>query len=301
MAGLRQRYEDREYWEDAEDMLRDQRSVAETAPVVDPDPIEDSIGRLTHAIEVEIIPRLILARRALPQPQGLADAALGRNAPSAGDITEFTRLVLAHDVGVATAYVEALRGRGVALEAVFLDLLAPAARQLGDLWNDDLCDFTEVTVGVWRLHQVVREFSTGARPDARAGEQGRRALLVALPGEQHTFGLVLLAEFFRRASWDVWSGPVASSGEMLGLVGAEWFGVVGLSISCSGQLQGLAAEIHAIRRASRNRAVGVMVGGSVFIDHPELVALVGADATAVDGRQATAQADSLLALMASHG
>ena len=34
-----------------------------------------------------------------------------------------------------------------------------------------------------------------------------------------------------------------------------------------------------------------MVGGRVFTEHPELVASVGADATAIDGRQAPIQAE----------
>jgi methanogenic corrinoid protein MtbC1 len=41
-----------------------------------------------------------------------------------------------------------------------------------------------------------------------------------------------------------------------------------------------------------------MVGGPVFLDRPELAALVGADASAVDARQAALQAESLLALAA---
>jgi hypothetical protein len=37
-----------------------------------------------------------------------------------------------------------------------------------------------------------------------------------------------------------------------------------------------------------------MVGGPVFIEHPELVAQVGADATAADAWQAVVQAQGLL-------
>ena len=40
-----------------------------------------------------------------------------------------------------------------------------------------------------------------------------------------------------------------------------------------------------------------MVGGPVFIDHPELATAIGADATAVDGRHAAQQAENVLDLM----
>ena len=42
-----------------------------------------------------------------------------------------------------------------------------------------------------------------------------------------------------------------------------------------------------------------MVGGRVFAEKPELAGLVGADATATDGRQAALQAETLLALLAT--
>ncbi len=296
MASLRSRVGDRDCWEDADATLRDRGALGAALPLADADAPADTIGRLAHAIEDEIIPRLVVARRGLPQ--GGADPFCGNPAPAAADVAEFARLVRDHDVAVAKAYVESLRARGASLEAIYLDLLAPTARLLGDLWTEDLCDFTEVTIGLWRLHQVVREVSPERGGEAQPGEAGRRALLVALPGEQHTFGVVLLAEFFRQAGWEVWSGPVGSSDELRGLVDSEMFGLVGLSVSCGDHVQGLASDIHNLRRASRHRGIGVMVGGPVFIDHPELVALVGADATALDGRRAVVQAESLLAVTA---
>ena len=42
--------------------------------------------------------------------------------------------------------------------------------------------------------------------DATYKEGGRRALLVSVPGEQHSFGVTMVAEFFRRAGWDAWTG-----------------------------------------------------------------------------------------------
>jgi methanogenic corrinoid protein MtbC1 len=185
------------------------------------------------------------------------------------------------------------------MEALYLELLAPAARHLGELWTADLCGFAEVTVGLCRLHQVLRELSPAFQNEGGRRAHGRRALLVPVPGDQHTFGLVMVAEFFRRAGWDVWSGPPASRGELVGIVRREWFAVVGFSASCDTRLEALASGIHAVRRASRNPAVGVLVGGPVFVEHPELATLIGADATAVDGRQATLQAESLLALFAT--
>jgi methanogenic corrinoid protein MtbC1 len=114
-------------------------------------------------------------------------------------------------------------------------------------------------------------------------------------------GLQIVAEFLRRAGWQVLSGTPESRQSLLDLVRQDWFAMVGLSTACSTRLESLATVVRLIRRASRNPAVGIMVGGPVFIDHPELAAAIGADATAVDGRQAARQAENVLDLMPSRG
>jgi methanogenic corrinoid protein MtbC1 len=233
----------------------------------------------------------VLAHRAAPASRRSAAA-------SSEQIAHFAHLVLGQDVSAAFAYIEQVRARGMSLESVYLELLAPAARHLGELWEADLCDFTQVTVGLWRLQQVVRDLSPAFQPQAECSDQTRRVLLVPVRGEQHTFGLLMVADFFRRSGWDVWAGTPASSNELVGIVRSDWFAVVGFSVSCDTHLDGLASDIHAVRRSSRNRGLGVMVGGPVFLERPELAALVGADATAMDAQQACEQAESLLAMLA---
>ena len=77
--------------------------------------------------------------------------------------------------------------------------------------------------------------------------------------------------------------------------------MLGISVGGSTHLESLTKSIQTSRRASRNLQLGVMVGGPVFVAHPELVSQVGADATAADAAQATIQADRLMTLLARHG
>ncbi len=251
--------------------------------------------QLVRTIEGEIIPRLVLAHRArIEAPSGPdGDEAV----PDAEDVAELARLVLAQDEVVASSYVEALQMQGASQEALLLNLLAPTARHLGDLWVADLCDFTEVTIGLGRLQRLLRHLSRASRLDLEQLGKGRRALLSATPGEQHTFGILMVAEFLRSAGWDVCGEPGLSRADLVGIVSGEWFGLLGLSLCGERHLDELALTIRAVRRASKNPAIGVMVGGAVFVDQPELVSQVGADATALDGLQAALQADHLLALL----
>lgn len=258
---------------------------------------------IASTIEFEIVPRLVLAHRTgftAGASAGLGDAlTTGLDwRPGTEQVAEFSQIVLSRDVSDAFSYIEGLRSRGTSLEAIYLDLLAPSARYLGDLWEEDLADFTAVTVGLWRLQQIVRDLGSSFVQESDQREQGRRLLLAPGMGEQHSFGLFMVGEFFRRAGWDVWAQGASTSDELVEIVRREWFAVIGLSVACESHLEGLASVILRLRRASRNRSVGIMVGGRAFSEHPEFVALVGADASAVDGRQACLQAESLLAMLA---
>jgi methanogenic corrinoid protein MtbC1 len=254
-----------------------------------------TMSRLVKTIEGEIIPRLLLALQSAPQ--GEATEGVARSDASVDDVAEFARLVATHDVSVATSYVNALLNRGVSLEKIYLDLLAPAARLLGEWWKSDLRDFTEVTSGLCRMHQLLHEFSAAFLHEAAAATPSKCVLLIPMPGEQHSFGLIMVAEFFRRDGWDVWDLHPSTPEDVFGVIRKQSFGVIGISLGCESRIDELTPLITAIRARSRNPGVGVMVGGQPFIGHPERVTQVGADCTAVDGRRATIEAARLLNLL----
>ena len=251
------------------------------------------IATLVSTIEAEIVPRLMLARR-----KG-ADArpATGVDVLDPAELNELTRLLTHHDVGVAKAYVERIRARGVPLESLCLGLLAPAARRLGEMWEDDTCDFATVTVGLCHLHEVLRQLARGGRVEQNERAPATSVLMVPAPGEQHTFGLLMVAEFFRRNGWSVATEYPTTTGDLLELVARDRYSLVGMTVGCREQLDGLSSRITQLRRASRNRTVGVMLGGRPFTEHPELASRLGADATAADARTAAAQADGFVRLL----
>jgi len=255
---------------------------------------------LLRTIEGEIIPRLVLSRRgngerAITPATAVTPATLGWT-PDKELVAELAQLVARDDVSAAATRIDALRQSGLTVETLYLELLAPVARYLGELWEADIVDFVTVTLGCSRLQQLLHELSPSFFREAEPHEHRRRVLLVPVPGEQHTFGIYMVAEFFRRAGWDVWSGCLPNR-ELADLVRHEAFSLVGFSLSGDQRLDALASSIRAVRRASCNRGIGVLVGGPVFVGHPELVSLVGADATAQDGRQATLQAQNTLSLL----
>lgn len=264
------------------------------------DDTERRVAGLVRTIEGEIIPRLMLAHAARGRELVSASGAPARQVEPE-HVDAIIRAVMAEDTATALALVRSLASSGVSLEAIYLDLLSPAARKAGEMWEADLCSFTDVTIGLWRLQEVMHEVGMANAIPPRTAEPPHRVLLRQTPGEQHSFGLNMVAEFFRRAGWQVHDDSTEAGTDPVANVRGRWFDVVGLSLSGERHLDALAITIHAIRKASRNRGVGIMVGGPLFIEHPDWVARVGADTTANDGRQAVLQAHNMIGLLARCG
>ncbi|KAA0107633.1 cobalamin B12-binding domain-containing protein [Methylobacterium sp. P1-11] len=242
---------------------------------------------LGHIVQTDIIPRLILVDRGDKQVRSDVLPKLDTET-----VAGFTDLILRHDVAAVMDAFTALTSKGYCVDDLFLDLLAPTAALLGRMWDDDLCDFIEVTVGLAQLQFLLATF--GSDGGIAPYDSERRILLMGAPGELHTFGLAIVEQFMRKAGWHVASGLASSPEQISNLVGSELFGVVGLTLSRESHLDQLASSIQAVRQASLNPSIGVMVGGPVFLEHPEYVERVGADASAVDAPTAVLLAQRLL-------
>lgn len=252
---------------------------------------QERLARIVRTIEADIIPRLVRAHRSPDVEATEADL------PARLDddlVRRFVSLVLHDAEGGAIQVIAGLRDAGVSVEAIYLELLAPAARDLGRMWEEDLVLFSDVTVAVGRLQRLMRWLSPAFGIEVDHPPDGRRALLLPAPGEQHTFGLSMVAEFFRRSGWDVVCELDARTLDPVSLVRNEWFDVIGISAGVDSRLDWLKSGIAAVRHASRNRAIGVMVGGQIFAVDPSRATAVGADATAADGREAPTLAEHLL-------
>jgi methanogenic corrinoid protein MtbC1 len=250
----------------------------------------ERLGRIVRTIEQDIIPRLIEAHREPVVPQVPAPPQRVTHA----EVQQFVPLVLALDDTGWQAMLDRLLAQGLAVDEIYTGLLTPVARELGRLWEHDRCDFNDVTVGLGRLQRIMRMLSPAFGREVQHPADGRRVLLLPAPGEQHTFGLSIVAEFFRRSGWEVVGDTEARAADPTALVRREWFDIIGVSVGVESRLDWLKSGIAAVRNASRNRAIGVMVGGPVFVAHPERALEVGADGTAVDGRTAPDVAEQLL-------
>ena len=249
----------------------------------------DRQRRLAAVIAQEIIPRLMHIHHEVLRP-----CASEPHAPSQHEIQELAKLVLGPDVQTATNHILQLKRRGLPLDILFVELLEPAARHLGKMWEDDRCDFFDVTRGVARLQKILAVFDdTYGIP---AFGDMRRAITATTFGEQHRFGLAMVEKFMRAAGWDVHSEAGSTPASVAAAVHSEWFAIAGITLSCELRLDVLADMIKTIREQSCNKSIGIMVGGPVFIKSPELAMRVGADAAAVNAPTAVILAQKLFDL-----
>jgi methanogenic corrinoid protein MtbC1 len=250
---------------------------------------------VVRTIKTQIIPKIVLALRSAPK----APEPARQESPNA--VAQFAALVLSDSDSAAFAFIEGMLAEGTSVESVFLDLLAPTAQHLGELWESDATDFANVTLAVGRLQLIMRRLGDAFLGEGGRTDGGESALLTVIPGEQHSFGLSMVAEFFRRAGWNLCTGPFSSHQELTSLVHNHWFDIVGFSVSSDRRLDELKKDIHDIRLDSRNRDVGIMLGGPMMITHPHLVTSMGADMMSVDATIAPQQARGLIEHMKSQG
>jgi len=195
-------------------------------------------------------------------------------------VTEFARLVRQPDGADAEKFFFRMRDAGMGMAALFETLLAPTARELGEAWFQDDCDFVDVTLGVTRLRALLE---TCVRVSGGPGAPGRNALLISAPKERHLFGVEIVSAFLVSSGWDTTMSLGASAADNARLAESQWFSVLGVTVSDEAHLDGAARTIEAIRRRSANRSISVMVGGCALRGRPELAARIGGDAMAEDG------------------
>ena len=146
-------------------------------------------------------------------------------------IRAFADEVLAHEVNTLADIIIGHLDREVAPETLFIQLIAPTARELGEKWNRDECDFVDVTMGLWRLQLLLRTIAVWAPPPDGWALKTHRALFTTMPRDQHSLGTLMIGECFQRAGWDVETLIEPEQSEILLALGSSSFDVVGLTVT----------------------------------------------------------------------
>jgi methanogenic corrinoid protein MtbC1 len=253
---------------------------------------------LLDILESQIIPSLLKSTaQSLPF---ISTDGTRRALPTAQEVASFAESCIGSDPDLPDAFVQGLIAEGLGAEALFLHLLTPAARHLGYLWDEDLCDFTNVTVGLVRMQQITLRLGRDFQEQRKSPMAGRRAMFAPVPGSQHTLGVLMVSEFFRREGWQVWMELGSSEIPLLSAARKDWFDVIGLSIGTEAHADYLTDIIGELRVASTNPDMKVLIGGPALATTPQLCQMVGADGAASDAVTAIELAKSMFTLPDAH-
>ena len=249
-------------------------------------------NEIASLIEAEVIPRLLLlhSRSAPWRSIRLPDQPRRCNQ---ADVAMLTTLVISPSGDAAGRFIDSLLNEGVELEDILLNLLAPVARKLGDMWIQDQADFLQVTNGSCELQRLLHKLSPVDRVRTRSSDH--HILLMPAPQEQHSFGLLVVAELFRADGWNVTTNVAPVLAEIERAVRLNAFDVVGFSLSCEVLIEHLVSAIDIARSKSCIASTKVIVGGNAFDADPDLHRRVGADMVARDAHHALALARTSVA------
>ena len=232
---------------------------------------------LKNVIQTAVIPRLFNAH-GLVRPES----------PPAivhPDVAELADRLIAADPAAADQMLAGLQTDNGGIWPLYATLFEPVARRLGDLWSEDSCTEFAVTLGLCRLQTIVRRL--GSPEPFRSAEHaaGPAALIVPQPGEVHRLGMALDFEILSHAGWAPQCNYPPDDTALQDLLTATWYDALDLSLSVAFQrlhwLPRLATTIVRARRASRNPALVVVVGGRAFVERRKAGWEVGADLASV--------------------
>lgn len=197
-------------------------------------------------------------------------------------VRAFARLCCEGDDQAGRDFVAALLDRGHALPDVLQQVVAPAARCLGEWWDQDQIGFQDVSLGLVRMQNITHHFTPMQRRPTRQEEDRFHVMVAAAPGSRHLLGLAMVQELFANDGWDVRVELATDDSSLRQALAGDWFDVLGLSVGLTEHLPGLPALIADLRRHSLNPRLGVLLGGAAFAGMPASAPAMGADAICLE-------------------
>ncbi len=244
------------------------------------DPMSPGGSLLEGLIHNAVLPELI-ARHAHPLAAYEPDTK----------VLELAELLLASDSAAALDLIHEQLGDGRSPLPLFTSLLEPAARRLGDLWRQDVCSELDLTIGLSHLQSAVRLLAADWLPALPMQALPPAVLVVPLPGELHGLGAALDSEAMWHEGWSPQAEFPRDDAALRKILSAGWFDVLDLSLSVALRrehwLPRITETVRLARRAARNPAMIITVGGRLFAEHAASAADVAASSAIVTAAEIT--------------
>ena len=202
------------------------------------------------------------------------------NLPTPTEIDLLCAALLSADDTAADQFIQAARRDGVQPGAISRGYVAGAARQLGEMWDDDRISFIDVTLACGKLYSIIRGLRHVLAPAVTAGRESRPALFALVPGETHTLGIEIATDHFRREGWEVDMLVGLDHDMLLNEADRRHYQAIVLVANSDRMLEPLTRLSLALRITQP--LAHIIVAGSIQDHYPDILHLVGAEAAIGD-------------------
>jgi hypothetical protein len=282
--------------------------------------VELEANTVLEVLTQQVIPRLVLSENSaiFASTPAAHSQACPLNSPQEASALRFPQLQAAakalaemamnNNAGGCWQLINDLRHQeDLSAEEVMLGLIQPAARCMGEGWVADSCDFAGVTIGLWRLQQILNDLSLEVQSvpipqghrsiaDKQAFTNPPSIALATLPGSQHRLGLQMVNSFFSRAGWTCFMLESKSDLELLSEIRRLGPDMLGLSVASEKDVLQSASLILRLRdsKTKTTKPPLIMLGGPALSVFPELAQRTDADLLVGDADLAVELAFDLL-------
>ena len=236
---------------------------------------EANIRRLNEILPESLVENL--AREVI-----LRVASKGRDvehvpqSPSEEEVRQLCFAFVDNDQSIAARMISDLRADGVRPEEIYLKQLAAAARMLGEMWLNDEMSFTQVTIGTGRMFAIMRGMRHLFEPVTPVGDKS--AIFAAVPGEDHTLGVHMAADIFRKDGWEIALKVGLDHDQLVAEIEQAPTSIVGLSISGEHSIEALSRLVVALHISCPHAML--LVSGSNVAEVQPILSLMGLDGIA---------------------
>lgn len=264
--------------------------------------IERAFQSLRSVLETELPPnaRPVAERYLTAAAVGLESVDVRADSEASAD-TEEGRLTASYLIAIlegdrrkAFSVLREAASSGWSLTDLYLKVLAPAQREVGQMWIDDEINIADehfaTTTTKMAISQLYASSETGLA-------NGKTVLAAAVPGNRHDIGLQMIANVFELDGWQAISLGADLPTEDL-VHAAEVFraDLLLISAAVSSHLTAVRDSIRALREYEPTSDIKILVGGAAFAGVAELAEQYGADGYAADATDALATGRRLLEL-----
>ena len=205
--------------------------------------------------------------------------------PSHEDLERLCTALISDDDNAAASMIIGVCAKGTPAETVYTKYLAAAARMLGEWWDEDRADFFEVTIGTGRMLAIMRGMRHHFVPDHTLREKA--AIFASVPGEDHTMGVRMAADLFRKDGWEIMLKVGLDHDELISEIEQTPNSIIGLSVSGRHSMDALSRLVLALHICCPHARI--LVSGQDIDGMKPLLSLMGLDGIATDIEDAKRQ------------